>query len=626
MEPVLNKSETVPGYLEYWEKITVLELDLMEVNDRIQKGAEKFFQELNHSFNEQPSVSLQCKEELGQKGNNLNIFIKLACEMNADNQIFLELLNKITLTQEDLYCLCVYKKIELVDCTVQSIMWDDVNRLMNNTPFKKASQEVETTSSSQSLLHQASLHNNLSFVKYLIEVKKANVDVEDSNQETPLLTAVSSPTLEVVIELIAAKANIHVANRYGTTPLHRASARNQRAIMDYLISQGANIESKNIVDQRPLERALEELSFSSAFFLMRKGSPLKLTLKESNVVKFLLHICENEHEASDATKQAIIESVLKIHPSLAMREPEKMWELLNAVSEKGYFLVLKALMQHLLMSRQIKLTELLNKPGNNGNTPLHVACIAKSSPCILLLIESGADIHQANKDDKTPVDLIFQFGLETILKELWRKKLIKLSKIKTQECRLSLICQEGDAETGLALIKEMQQSGKDLSLPPYSDAKTYLHIACQHRNRDLIQILVKHGADINKMDLTGRTPLHETLDVKMWDIALILIAHGANPDIADLNGYTPIALAIENDLGMLALQLAKITNDPLLAQRKTRLGYSIFQMACEKEYWSLALLLFKKGGSIDDLKPDSLRSKFCEYELQNASNKVTHEH
>ncbi|MBA3237385.1 MAG: ankyrin repeat domain-containing protein [Parachlamydiaceae bacterium] len=669
------------------------------------------------------------------RNNNTNVFLKLACQMKASDEIFLALFRKITLTQEDLYCLCVYKKIALVQLDVQDIAWDAVDRLIDNAPFEKNqdSQEIKKPRFSQSLLHLASLHNYFLFLKYLLEVKGARVDVKNSDQETPLLIAVAHPNLEVVIELIAAKANIHAVNKYGTTPLHRASARDQRAIMDYLISHGASMELRNIEGQRPLDRALNESSFSSALFLVWKGSLLDVTLlPESNAVKFLMYVCGEKIEATDEMRQAVVKSILKTRPNLFSRVYLKMWELVNIVSRNGNYLVLQAFIDHFSDRRQLKteenglnlstssmstslsssffgltsslfgvsskidavkdvdqpaiqtrtLKELLNKPDSEGNTSLHLACMSRSTPCVLLLIDFEADILQANKNGETAIDLMVQFGLITILQELWHNKQIIPSDIKSHECLLFLICQGGNAEIGLPLIKDMQQASKDLSIPPFKDGQTFLHVACQYKNHDLAKILLQaevnitsqdcfgqqplhwaiasqmeeialeitqridncsdldkpdrqgrtplhlacrnkllrlvemltaKGVNVNASDATGRSPLHEAFDAKEPNIAQALIHNGANPDAIDLGGYTPIILAVENGFPHLAFLLVELTDDPIGSQRNTRLGYSLFQLACEKEYWGLACLLFEKEGALNHLRPASLRSEFCHY-------------
>jgi uncharacterized protein len=80
-----------------------------------------------------------------------------------------------------------------------------------------------------------------------------------------------------------------------------------------------------------------------------------------------------------------------------------------------------------------------------------------------------------------------------------------------------------------------------MKLDPYYihyNGKTQLHFTCQASNIELINELLLLGADINKQDIDGCTPLHVT---KNPDIVKLLLDAGANPNLQDrLSGYTPL--------------------------------------------------------------------------------------
>ncbi|HUU39879.1 MAG TPA: ankyrin repeat domain-containing protein, partial [Desulfatiglandales bacterium] len=60
------------------------------------------------------------------------------------------------------------------------------------------------------------------------------------------------------------------------------------------------------------------------------------------------------------------------------------------------------------------------------------------------------------------------------------------------------------------------------------------------------QMLIKYGADVNAVDVSGRTPLYYAVSSGSEDLVKVLIAKNANVDIADDDGWTVSHLAIMN--------------------------------------------------------------------------------
>ena len=105
------------------------------------------------------------------------------------------------------------------------------------------------------------------------------------------------------------------------------------------------------------------------------------------------------------------------------------------------------------------------------------------------------------------------------------------------------------------LSKLLQKSEIDLN---ESDEKgwTPLLLACENEEFDIVRFLVENGADVNKPDFHGQTPLHFAVDEAIdsscrhelgrrvddtpVDIIVYLLWKGADPLQKDLNGETPI--------------------------------------------------------------------------------------
>lgn len=63
-------------------------------------------------------------------------------------------------------------------------------------------------------------------------------------------------------------------------------------------------------------------------------------------------------------------------------------------------------------------------------------------------------------------------------------------------------------------------------------------------NLNSVKLALKQGADINKVDIFGNTPLINSIFSDKLDIARYLISRGANVNIKNKKGLTPLLIAI----------------------------------------------------------------------------------
>ena len=74
-----------------------------------------------------------------------------------------------------------------------------------------------------------------------------------------------------------------------------------------------------------------------------------------------------------------------------------------------------------------------------------------------------------------------------------------------------------------------------------------LHIAAREGHKEVVKVLLSHGADVNKANYIDRTALH----IAAWgghkDVVEVLLTHGADINKASNNGRTPLHLAAMDD-------------------------------------------------------------------------------
>jgi ankyrin repeat protein len=63
-------------------------------------------------------------------------------------------------------------------------------------------------------------------------------------------------------------------------------------------------------------------------------------------------------------------------------------------------------------------------------------------------------------------------------------------------------------------------------------------------HKEIVELLLMHGADIQARDLAGAGPLHWAAKEGYTEIIEVLIAHGAELNAKDKQGRTPLQYAV----------------------------------------------------------------------------------
>ena len=68
-------------------------------------------------------------------------------------------------------------------------------------------------------------------------------------------------------------------------------------------------------------------------------------------------------------------------------------------------------------------------------------------------------------------------------------------------------------------------------------------VLCSAGCYESIEILLEHGAEIDKTDVKSQTPLFIAMVNQHWKCGTLLLEKGADPNIADEEGLTPLHTA-----------------------------------------------------------------------------------
>uniref|UniRef100_A0A8B9TAX1 Transient receptor potential cation channel subfamily A member 1 n=1 Tax=Anas platyrhynchos TaxID=8839 RepID=A0A8B9TAX1_ANAPL len=192
----------------------------------------------------------------------------------------------------------------------------------------------------------------------------------------------------------------------------------------------------------------------------------------------------------------------------------------------------------------------VNLEGEAGNTPIIVACYKDNPEALTLLIENGGKICKPNKTGCMPIHAAAFSGAKTCMEILLKKGEELGHSAKTHinftnngKCSpLHLAVQSGDLE----MIKMCIEFGAQIDLKQ-NEKCTALHFAATQGATEIVKLMMSSYAGeesiIDAVDGNKETLLHRTALFDHYELAEYLISMGANIDSVDIEGRSPLLLA-----------------------------------------------------------------------------------
>jgi ankyrin repeat protein len=123
-----------------------------------------------------------------------------------------------------------------------------------------------------------------------------------------------------------------------------------------------------------------------------------------------------------------------------------------------------------------------------------------------------------------------------------------------QNTNLKTVLLAGDLKSNNALLK----ADPNLIARRDERGETPLHWAAKSNSRDVAELLIAKGADVNAEDKYGNTPLFAAVESNSRDVVELLIAKGVNVNAEDKYGNMPLLVAAKsNSKDMAELLIAK---------------------------------------------------------------------
>ena len=110
-------------------------------------------------------------------------------------------------------------------------------------------------------------------------------------------------------------------------------------------------------------------------------------------------------------------------------------------------------------------------------------------------------------------------------------------------CGPSVDIHEAAKDGNIKAVKQHLDAGADVNSKGGYENGTALHFAAGKGHKEIVELLIAKGVDVNAKNNRGGTPLHLANNK---EIAELLIANGADVNAKDEDGETPLDWAIRN--------------------------------------------------------------------------------
>ena len=201
----------------------------------------------------------------------------------------------------------------------------------------------------------------------------------------------------------------------------------------------------------------------------------------------------------------------------------------------------------------------VERDGQGGWTPLHLAVAGGAEEIVRLLVEAGADLTARTDFNRTPLHVALQLrpAMVPVLREIGAQvdapSAAYLGDVAELRRCLDDGTAPGDRASGVDLLSWAAFGGAsataELLLARGADPDTgALHFAAGGARPALVRLLLTAGADVNRRDpATGRTPLHAAIGAgpggEAPEIVRLLLAAGADVNATTAEGASALDMS-----------------------------------------------------------------------------------
>lgn len=449
---------------------------------------------------------------------------------------------------------------------------------------------------------------------------------------TALHIAAFSGLSELALKLIQQGSFVSDVDAQERIPLHWAAANGHAKVASLLIQHGSDPNAPDGRGLKPIHLAARKNHASVVRVLLEAGvEPDTIKTKENHAGRLLggEKITKGECAIFYASSGGHTETVMEMIPFC---KPETLEQLLCECCR---------------FNRTDAVLGILDKSDVSadatyrGATALYFACGSVNLRCVEALVNRGADVRKTSTWEPRPIILGGFRGKKTMAAPLHRlvkewdcdndstcqailrvlvKANVDLEQLNGEESTALLIASGSTNNTGPELLhvpamRALLSSGADLNKVDRFGNTPLHRVFGTHRDPEAVQLLIEHGSDPNQIGYRGKSALHSCMtDSGMMTgipnteaIVKYLLEHGADPNIPDEHGTTAVRQGMSAGLEVFRMLLSRCEDDA----EKRRCWFGLSSLYNVKRFTEYLELLLAEGIDIDARRDDGCTLLLC---------------
>ncbi|KAJ5807643.1 hypothetical protein N7447_011099 [Penicillium robsamsonii] len=344
---------------------------------------------------------------------------------------------------------------------------------------------------------------------------KNRVDPRDGQGRTPLFYATVGGHLAVVKLLLDFGADVNAKDDHGWTALMQAG---KDAVLQALLDRGADIN----VGGAALRHAATGGHEAVVRMLLDRGVDVNVT--DQNGQTALMEAACRGHEAA-------VQLLFDAGANVQMMNYQKRTALTQAAREKAKGNGSHRGRQGGNQEAVVFLLEndvAIDAMDESGRTALADAAQTGSSAMVQLLLDHGANVNTRCSMERE-LQLTMAWGCHQLGGLLWKWAGRAIPKA---------VVQEASRNAGVEILVLAIHNGVVTNA-----GETALELAAREGHEAVVQLLLEHGADVNRRSRFGWTALWWAAKRGHAGIARLLLGHEANVNLSSCNGQTSLMQA-----------------------------------------------------------------------------------
>ncbi|MDO4551565.1 MAG: ankyrin repeat domain-containing protein [Planctomycetia bacterium] len=309
---------------------------------------------------------------------------------------------------------------------------------------------------------------------------------------------------------LAAGGSVNLLLSNGDTPLAHSVKAGHISLCQFFLGKGSNINSRN-KDGKSILIECATYNPEMCEFLLKNGADLKITdLQGNTALHFAMYYKDDKiirlllkYGADVTTKNKSDETALSYGIKHEPCNLENIKTIINAGAD-------------------------VNQADKNNLTPFHHALRTGRTDLAKLLLHHGANLTAGQINGKSPAMAVASLWDIDLMKMLFDKNFID---IQEKDFNQSTLLFHAATEGDLGMCKLLLEKGVDINAKNAA-GRTAVYCALEKKHIEVVRFLVKHGATLedpgtDKLKNRDPLPLSLAFQTGNFELCKFLVLHGA---------------------------------------------------------------------------------------------------